>query len=260
MFAIITKSDYWSYLERGALKQLVTIAGDARHDIARIVRPGPRSRAGTSRLKDIQDAFFMDAMQGVSSESILELGGGDSRILRVLARSNTCWNVDKLEGEGGGPIKTRLPKSVRIVRDYMGKFNREIPDNAFDFVVSVSAVEHIPDADFADAMRDCYRVLKPGGRMLHAVDLYLFDRPDQHPFAANTQRRLKLYRSVPEITKGGMDWIEPPLATDKQLASAAFAANHSDELHYWNHTVPALKDVRAIAMSCSLRMGLSKVA
>lgn len=259
MFAIITKADYWSYLDRGALDHLATPVGDFRHDIARVLRPGRRSRAGTSRLKDIQDAFIMDALRGANGLTILELGGGDSRILPVLARANTCWNVDKLEGDGGGPLKTRLPKSVRIVRDYMGSHNPAVPDNAFDIVISVSAVEHIPDSAFADAMRDCHRVLKPGGRMFHAVDLYLFDRLDQHRHATINQRRLQMYASIPQITSGGMEWMEPPAIDDRVTASAAFAANHCDELYYWNQTVPAMAEMRASAMSCSLRIGMTKV-
>ena len=260
MFAIISKADYWSYLKRGALEPLTTSVADFRHDVARIVRPGPRSRAGTSRLKDIQDAFVLDSLAGIKSKTILELGGGDSRILRVLSKDNTCWNVDKLIGEGGGPIKTRLPKSVRIVRDYMGNFNAGIPDNAFDYVISVSAIEHSPDSALPDVMRDSCRVLKPGGKMLHAIDVYLFDSLGQHKHADVVQRRIDLYKSTPELTNGGLAWIEPPQIDGSVTASASFAANHADEMYYWNYTSPVLSDVRAIAMSCSIRMAMTKVA
>lgn len=260
MFDIINKADYWSCLDAGAMTPLATLYGDFRHDLARLVRPKPRSRTGSGRLKDIQDAFILARLMHASGKRILELGGGDSRILRVLAKRNECWNVDKLIGESGGPVATRLPKSVRIVRDYMGSFNPSIPDNAFDYVISVSAVEHIPDSKFADAMRDCQRVLKPGGTMLHAIDVYLFDSLSQHPYAAITARRIGLYRSLPEITAGGMTWLEPPRIDETATARSSYAVNSCNELHYWNHTVPSLAAVRAIAMSCSLKLGAVKSA
>lgn len=258
MFGIITKADYWSYRDAGACKPLENPLAAVRTVAARLVRPGLRSPQGTARLKDIQDAFALAMLQNEPPGRLLELGGGDSRVLPSLSKRHECWNIDKLIGEGGGPVKTRLPKRVRIVRDYMGSFNPEIPDGAFDVVFSISAVEHIPDSAFADAMRDCYRVLKPGGRMYHAIDVYLFDGLDQHPHSRVTQRRIKLYRTIPEITGGGMDWIEPPQVDETVLASASFACNQCDDLYYWNHTSPTLKDMRAIAMSCSLKVGLIK--
>ncbi len=257
MYAIIAKDDYWGYLDRGALNPIATPWQDLRHDITTLIRGGLRSRVGTSRLKDIQDAFVLDALSDAKGKRVLELGGGDSRILRHLARSNECWNVDKLVGEGGGPVKIRNLRNVKVVRDYMGSFNPAIPDDAFDYVVSVSAVEHIPTPAFADAMRDCHRVLKRGGLMYHAIDIYLFDRPDQHRIF---QERLALYHSVPELTNSGFEWIEPPEITGPVTASASHAANHCDELFYWNRSAPALRNVRAIGMSCSIRMGLRKVA
>lgn len=204
---------------------------------------------------------MLHALRGASGKRILELGGGHSRILRVLARRNECWNVDKFEGLGGGPNRIgRQRGKIRIVRDYMGAFNPALPNGYFDCIVSASAVEHIPDQHFADVIRDCHRVLKPGGVMFHAVDLYLLDDPSAYPHGARQQARLELYASVPEIVNGGFEWLEPPALAKPAKAHASFAANSCDELHFWNAVAPSLKGLRENALSCSLRMGQRKTA
>ncbi len=235
MFAIINKRDYWTYLDSGAMKPL------------------------TARLKDIQDAFVLYELRAAKGKKILELGGGNSRILPVFKKAgNECWNIDKFEGAGAGPVKAQEQAGVKIIRSFMGDFSKEIPDNSFDYVVSVSAVEHIPNDRFADAMKDCVRVLKPGGTMFHAVDLYLMDKGVDHQHARGTEERIKLYLSLLELTDGIAQWLEKPEIDSTVRSSGVFAANHCDELYTWNRIAPQLKDVREVAMSCSLRMAARK--
>ncbi|MGH8565063.1 MAG: SAM-dependent methyltransferase [Gammaproteobacteria bacterium] len=229
-----TKKDYWHYLDSGAAKP----------------------NRGT--LKDVQDAFILYVLRGIEKKRILELGGGNSRVLPLLAERNECWNVDKFEGVGGGPIKARKGRGIRIIREYMGSFSAEIPSRYFDYVISISAVEHIRHEYFSASMRDCTRVLKPGGLMLHAIDVYLLDNIDQHPHGKVQRSRLRLYRSVPEIVEGACEWIEPPVVDENVTARASFAVNSVDELYKWNASVRALIDVREIAVSCNLEVGLRK--
>lgn len=102
---------------------------------------------------------------------ILEVGGGDSRILRHFSRDHECWSVDKCEGLGNGPKAFTSP-DFRIVYDYLGSSNPELPASYFDLVFSISALEHTPeDPDARDAIaRDLRRVLKPGCPSLHLFD------------------------------------------------------------------------------------------
>jgi ubiquinone/menaquinone biosynthesis C-methylase UbiE len=103
---------------------------------------------------------------------ILEIGGGDSRILQYFKDEYQCWNLDKLEGVGNGP-KTLADKEYKIVQDYIGNFNSDLPDNYFDLVFSISALEHVPLDDesvFKDILSDINRLLKPGGLSVHCID------------------------------------------------------------------------------------------
>jgi ubiquinone/menaquinone biosynthesis C-methylase UbiE len=103
---------------------------------------------------------------------MLDVGGGDSRILNFFKKEYECWNVDKLEGLGEGPKQVHV-EGYRLVQDYMGNFNQEIPDGHFDFVFSISALEHTPNDPqlFYNILRDIERVLKPGGYSLHCFDI-----------------------------------------------------------------------------------------
>jgi hypothetical protein len=236
MFSVITKKDYWAALKTGVTKP----------------------RAGS--LKDIQDAYILHRLKDVKGAHILELGGGKSRVLTTLARKNECWNIDRFEGLGAGPTEMQDIPGVKVVKEYMGNYSEEIPSDYFDYVVSISVIEHIPSSSFSDVIKDCMRVLKVNGCMYHAVDIYLLDDISAHSHGANQRARLALYMSVPQLVEGKLQWIEPPEVDETLTANSRFASNNVDELYHWNNVVPSLESLREIAMSCSLKFGLRKVA
>ena len=106
---------------------------------------------------------------------LLEIGGGDSRIIRWLKEDYDFWNLDKLEGAGNG--LTHLPDEAgfTLVRDYIGAFNHELPDASFDCVFSLSTLEHVPEdqATLKSICEDIQRLLKPGGLSLHSIDILM---------------------------------------------------------------------------------------
>lgn len=126
-------------------------------------------------LKVYQDllvfAFIMANLPPGSR--MLDVGGGESRILEYFKREYECWNIDKLEGVGNGPTELEA-KGIKLVRDYMGNFNPELPDGYFDLVFSISTLEHVPQDDprlFESILADINRVLRPGGYSLHCLDV-----------------------------------------------------------------------------------------
>jgi hypothetical protein len=106
---------------------------------------------------------------------ILEIGGGDSRILRYFSEQHECWNIDKYEGIGAGPVEFTSPH-YRIVYDYIGEHSTELPDHYFDLVFSISALEHTPGespAVYERILKDIHRVLKPKCPSFHCFDAVL---------------------------------------------------------------------------------------
>lgn len=138
---------------------------------------GEKKNIRESQLKVYQDLLVLRFIRDnvAPGSRILDVGGGISRILSHLSKTYECWNIDKLEGVGNGPRAVKEPP-YRLVRDYMGNFNPELPDGYFDLVFSISALEHVPQNDtavFDNIIKDIDRVLKPGGLSLHLFDIIL---------------------------------------------------------------------------------------
>ncbi|MBI2353849.1 MAG: glycosyltransferase [Deltaproteobacteria bacterium] len=103
---------------------------------------------------------------------ILEIGGGQSRVLKAIASDYECWNIDKLEGLGNGPTELH-PDGYRLVRAYMGESSAELSSQYFDFIFSISALEHVEESEdnFRNICDDIDRVMKPEAFSLHCFDV-----------------------------------------------------------------------------------------
>jgi SAM-dependent methyltransferase len=51
------------------------------------------------------------------------------------------------------------------------------PEDYFDRIFSISTIEHIPAAELGPLMREISRILRPGGRFVATIDLFLNVRP-----------------------------------------------------------------------------------
>ena len=93
MFDIVRKDEYWQWIDEFESR---------RESFAEV---------SESNLKDIQDHYILGQLSHLSGKKILEVGGGKSRILELLAKNNECWNADGFEGRGAGPKTVyQIPK------------------------------------------------------------------------------------------------------------------------------------------------------
>ena len=204
-------------------------------------------------LKSVQDAWIIAELGESRGLSIAEIGGGDSRLLRHLAPNNTCVNIDKLEGLGVGPREIPKIPGVEVVRSYMGEFDESLKDGSFDAIFSISVIEHVPDEMIGDCFADMARLLKPGGRMLHAIDIYLYDEPTVMP-------RIDAYRDAAMKPELRLQWAEEPVIGEMTRFHADFVTNSDHQLAYARQLVNgANNEIRATMQSCSIKMGLMKV-
>ncbi len=91
-------------------------------------------------------------------ERVLEVGCGQGHLTtRLAARGIDVIGID------ANPNAPEVSGSDRVV--HMMAENLGFDDGEFDAVLSVHAIEHIPQLD--EAASEMARVLKPGGRALH---------------------------------------------------------------------------------------------
>jgi SAM-dependent methyltransferase len=204
-------------------------------------------------LKSIQDTVAMSFLQGCRDEKIAEIGGGHSRLLPFLSRKNQTVNVDRFEGQGGGP--TKPDATTKVIPAFMGDFDTRLHDGEFDTVFSISVVEHVPLSKLPDFHTDCLRILKPGGLLLHLIDTYLCDDAKDNAAAIERIRAYKKWLREPSCEP--LDPVQ--ILRPKEVRfSCSFATNPDNEMQRWNRVAPSLRDLRSKAQSVSLLFGARK--
>jgi SAM-dependent methyltransferase len=115
----------------------------------------------------------------------LDLGCGDGRLTRVL--SDQLGGL-KLVGLDVDPDETKLAQTERLYERVHTTSAEHIPepDSLFDFIVSVSVMEHIPNLQ--GVLHECARVLKPGGRLITTVPAVGFHGCLRGPVMPGTTR------------------------------------------------------------------------
>lgn len=200
MFDVIRKAEYFECLDKG------------------LANPQDMS------LKGIQDAWTIAQLNGILGKRIIEVGGGDSRVLPML-EGNKRWNVDKFEGVGQGPTSVNQSTGVEVIRAFFGEFDERIPK--VDVIFSISVIEHIPFDGYKDAFADMARCLSPGGIMYHTVDLPLNDAP-------LGQADLRIQGLKDAVESAGLEWIHPPEISTDLVFESSMASN--SDLTMWSWT------------------------
>lgn len=233
MLGFITKTELFGWLDAG----LHTELGWAAPQI---------------HLKTWQDLAVYDRLRALEGQTLAEIGGGNSRLLRRLGAKNACTNVDKFAGLDGGPAEEVVIEGVRNVKAFLGEGHPDLADDGFDALWSVSVVEHVPEAAAPTFLDDMLRILKPGGIALHAIDLYVGDDP--FPYS---QMRLDLYRG----------WLDDPrveplgaVTATEALFRSDMASNPDLTMWNWSRRGGKMRTMREARQSVSLLLGLRKRA
>ena len=112
----------------------------------------------------------------------MEIGGGLSGVQFVLDKlGHEVINIDPgMSARGKGwaineakirRLNQRFGTNVQLKNCFVEEAN--IQDDSIDCVLSVSTIEHIPKDDIQTILNNVHRMLKPGGRFILTVDLFL---------------------------------------------------------------------------------------
>lgn len=203
-------------------------------------------------LKSIQDIAVYNILRELKGNKIAEIGGGNSQILAALAKNNECYNIEKFEGMGNGPTQEIKIDGVTNILAYLGDYSGEIPQGEFDVVFSISVVEHVPGEGMAGFLNEGIDILKPNGLWLHAIDIYIEDKPS--PFWLGRYDYYKEWINDPRLEAIGKIYDGP-------LKFACDMATNPDNVMYeWGRYSPSLIGLRQIAQSVSILAAFRKRA
>jgi len=136
-------------------------------------------------LKGFDYPWIATSRDWNSGEAILDVGAGYSPLPAHLAAEHGCemWAVDDFGLGSDEPFWQRGqdPKEfiksnpeIRYVVERLGNPQAStLPSGYFDCIYSASTLEHVPNALIRPVWHHMDRLLKPGGEMLHAIDIKL---------------------------------------------------------------------------------------
>jgi hypothetical protein len=153
-------------------------------------------------LKGFEYPWIIASHEWQEGEKVLDVGAAYSPLPIHIRQTYGCevWVADDFGISVGDTFWNRgkLPQEhvekhpdVKFVLERLGNpTESSLPAGYFDVIYSSSALEHVPGEITAQVWKHMDLLLKPGGEMIHAVDL---------PFPSNRGLKWLLYAAVFEL-------------------------------------------------------------
>ena len=90
---------------------------------------------------------------------LLEVGSGNGATLETLA--NLGWDVEGVDFDPAA-VECGIKRGLRVRQGTLAEL--KLLSASFDVIVSSHVIEHLPDP--SDFLRECHRLLKPGGHLV----------------------------------------------------------------------------------------------
>jgi SAM-dependent methyltransferase len=162
-------------------------------------------------------------------------------------------SIDEFKGSGHGPTKKVSIDGIDNIYVNVGEFSSQLADESFDVIFSISVIEHIASDKLHDFFQDSIRILKPGGKVIHLIDVYVEDDDSNN---AGVRDRVRLYNEFFE--NSAIESVGGRIGVSDVKFSCSYATNPDDILNSWNRMAPSLKHKREISQSCSLILMATK--
>jgi predicted SAM-dependent methyltransferase len=143
---------------------------------------GPFAYQGNSPTRAYEFPWMYHAVRPSAGLRVLEIGGALSGLQFVFAKEGCeVHNVDPFFDYGVGDYRLdperRHSQLNRALKTDVKLWRATLPDakiqGTFDVIYSVSTLEHIPTDALVDTLTVARRLLRPGGRVVLTVDLFL---------------------------------------------------------------------------------------
>jgi SAM-dependent methyltransferase len=139
--------------------------------------------------------LYLSCKTGIFSETVSLLHVGPERMLQSILRQhpNICY------------LSADLDSPLAMVR--MDITDIQCPDSSFDVILCCHVLEHV--SDDRRAMRELYRVLKPGGwAILQAPVSRILEETDEDPAIVDPAERLRRFGQADHVRLYGRDYTE----------------------------------------------------
>lgn len=148
---------------------------------------GPFAYQANSATRAFEYPWIFQQVGPKPGMKIIDLGAGASGLQFVMAETGAAvTTVDPLINPDDGldwvftdveyhKLNRAFGNKVQFVRKFLEEAG--LPENGYDRVVACSVIEHIPQEPAVSLMREVGRVLKPGGRFIATIDLFLDTAP-----------------------------------------------------------------------------------
>lgn len=129
-------------------------------------------------------ALYLDRFMDLAESSVLDIApsGGLRNLLKKKSKNYRCTDF----------FKNDVDDKLDVCDMHL------YPDNTFDFLVCSHVLEHVPDD--AKAMKELHRVLRPGGKGIVMVPIYLDnDNFDEDPTLEDEGERWRRFAQLDHI-------------------------------------------------------------
>ena len=133
-------------------------------------------------IKGFDRPWLVSSHAWQKGERVLDVGAAYSNIPIYLQQTYGCemWVADDFGLRSNESFWTRdrsphehitAHPEVKFVLERLGDTDSSLPGNYFDIIYSLSALEHVPGDSTPAVWSHMDRLLKPGGEMIHAIDM-----------------------------------------------------------------------------------------
>lgn len=147
---------------------------------------GPFGFQGNNTTRTYEYPWAYYAAELDSHKKVVEIGGSLSGFQFVLSsEGHEVVNIDPgLNAAGVGwpsdgasirRLNSWFNSNVTFKNTTIGKAN--LSDSYYDLFFAISVLEHLPEEDIREVMANAFRSLKPGGRFIITLDLFLNLKP-----------------------------------------------------------------------------------
>ena len=167
---------------------------------------GPFSIQVNSTTRTYEYPWAYHAAELDTQKKIVEIGASLSGLQFVLsAEGHEVVNVDPSTTSPG----VGWPSNESSMRKLNSCFNTKVtlksttiakanlPDNYYDLFLAISVLEHLPEEELREVMEHAHRCLKPGGRFIITLDLFL----NLEPFSRRTSNEWGKNQDVRRIVE-----------------------------------------------------------